>query len=506
MPLQNNRTKKSARSRGRAAYGNGDLPRTASCVKISFVDTNDKTVWWPAVVKRMYILPGRTGLLAVGTVVYPAAFGHEENEADVHLFQKGKLCTVDKDGKGKGYRSWKKFGEAIPDDVRDVRDRILCYAISPSTDSPPATADEVVPDQDRSAPAPASSPSSSGNPTRSMAMLMNGTGPGPVAVAVDGEDGHVGNPALAIHERVAALEAHVDVLHKDRPLAWIASTMKETRVAAKIGILEEMTKQPKRVLHEDGRTGLDGVLQTGYITWATPCTLSTFKDMARTVHMHFGKISPGRIAEHVVFSPTIPVIDGPAGLHDATIHFSSGFDLFTFLGIQYTMDMVKLTRTVWESDGTHVRMLGGLQRVTANPPHQDRTMRLFVGHSCKDLCVKNATGTPATDAQDELPSSVLSIDECAWDSENHCLSTAPAVMQARTQFRGTRDADLTSFRITWETERPRSMRKVSGFSTDNEGVRRGRLSVQVPYVCFAAELAPSIIQSITDIDILNMIV
>ena len=76
-----------------------------------------------------------------------------------------------------------------------------------------------------------------------------------------------------------------------------------------------------------------------------------------------------------------------------------------------------------------------------------------------------------------------------WDTENNCFSDEPGIVQKATGYYESTVTHCHCFQITWEVKRNMNQRSLSHVSMDIEGVRSGKLEVQVPYFLAASHIA-----------------
>ena len=114
-------------------------------------------------------------------------------------------------------------------------------------------------------------------------------------------------------------------------------------------------------------------------------------------------------------------------------------------------------------------------------------LKLFIGHSC-------ATAAPSSTSQSkalleqredlfttEQKSHCLVYESTKWDNENTCFTHDPILEQHNTGYDQVPLQNCSCFQIVWEVERNQNHRSMSHVAMDTEGVRSGKLEVQVPY-------------------------
>lgn len=452
---------------GRGGASAAGLPREGQFIDVCFLNIDNVKKWYTAEVTRVVEYDNENDVLGAACLKYAAAHGHEAEENEVRFMRSGGLRTLVGGNLDDGTSDWRVRRNLKVSPAKQIRSIVSRPKIRrvPSKRKARTLLNDPQPPRER-APNP---------PT-----LVQDISTAAANVLNEGNNGDHRD----LTRRVSLLEAQVLVLHHQRPSEFAAEVYHELRVDMKIGILEELMKSPKRVTMSDGIQYLDGALRAGYATFSMDCALPRFKELTRYLVDFFLTENTNVLSDKVRFSPGLEVIDGPAGLPEAKICFADGVEFFNYIGATREDDILTLLRTSFEADGPNVRILGGLLQHECG--ENEGKYEFFPGMSC----LHNNVGTHSEILSETL-SSAIRIDASSWDAEGRALATPPTVEASRALFMGTPTNSLCCFQIRWETEKPRRQRKLLALSCGTEGVRRGSVHVQVPYVAFGPELAPA---------------
>ena len=140
----------------------------------------------------------------------------------------------------------------------------------------------------------------------------------------------------------------------------------------------------------------------------------------------------------------------------------------------------------WGSDGeqdSQLRVLGVAQIDTGKEgSDSDTSLRIFIGGSCSNTWTQSSTtlseSRPPTRKQH---SHCFFYESTHWDNENNCFSHDPSLQQHDTGYEDSPLQESSCFQIIWEVERNLNQRSLSHVAMDTEGVRSGKMEIQVPY-------------------------
>ena len=297
---------------------------------------------------------------------------------------------------------------------------------------------------------------------------------------------------------------------------------KEIRVSAKRGICAALLRPPTRLVPTGDGTDFDGVLNTGVVLWSTKVMMERFQILVRMMYRFSTDVQSTQNRRVLRFQPSYDVISSNVGFSEARVTFSTAVDLFRFLGVTRTEDMKTLLWRVWKGpglDGNHLRVLGACQlSSTCAGSGSGAALKLFLGHSCSTR--PRAMNDPVTGALEGDIGTVndglkeRSVSESApclvypdikWDAENNCFAHEPILAEHENEYHDSAMEDCSCFQITWEVERCTSQRTLSHIAMDTEGIRSGKMEIEMPYFLVGPQVQESLV-NLVDEHVLNNII
>ena len=139
-------------------------------------------------------------------------------------------------------------------------------------------------------------------------------------------------------------------------------------------------------------------------------------------------------------------------------------------------------------------------------------LHLFIGRSCATGANQagRAIESSGTDAipgffNSKEKSHCFTYADTEWDAENNCFSQEPTLQRLDAMY-GLADLESSGcFQITWEVERVSTQRTLSHVTMDTEGIRTGKMKVQMPYFFAGPEIQHNFVELCSD-DVLESVI
>ena len=485
-------------STGQHSTGTGKVfPTAKDDIQVCFLDEGGHEIWWDAVVlsvDRGWNKSKRSAITAhIFKIKYAAQHGFEAQVGHIAFKNRYILRNLCKNGSTANHSKW-RFADHLPDTSRST-------VAGPCTD-----VDKHSHASNKKRAKKTRSLSISKKSAKVSADLVIGDDTEPSRTRLDHEQEGSAQSSM-LERRLSVLEADLKSMQRSRLSTIEDDLLREIRVDAKLGILSVLRRSTTRVTW--GSTeglGMGNVVRTGVIRWTCNCAMSRFKLVVLGIHEHFFKqkwsfntpvnMRAGEDSRKgcttskakVHFNPNLEKLDKASGFGSAEILFASGKDLFDFLG---HFDSADIRRIVWQKDrdGNYIRMLGSLQTCGTGGNH---SIRFFVGASSAREGRPNTTDEDNGDQDLRMDenhmASCVTYEDGSWDAENNCFNSTPLLQAHDPQFSGNSSGNETAFKINWVLDAPRTQRQFAHATVDLEGVRRGVMTVEVPYVLFGPEL------------------
>ena len=267
---------------------------------------------------------------------------------------------------------------------------------------------------------------------------------------------------------------------------------KSIRVQAKRGICSAILRPPGRIVARGDHASHDGVLQIGVIVWSTKVEIDRFQLFAAKVDQFKEVVRKQQKRTAVRFDPEYDVIKDDAGFGEARMAFASAVDLLQFLGVKRRKDLRTLLWNKFNQHDNYLRVLGAARMIeTESHP----SLQLFLGQSCTNAALPLHGATPPDSAgrsSGDTSSPCFTYSDARWDTENNCFASEPSLCKRSAGYESCTLEECVAFQITWEVEKMTTPRQLSHVATDTEGVRTGKMEVEIPYFLAGPELEDSL--------------
>ena len=270
---------------------------------------------------------------------------------------------------------------------------------------------------------------------------------------------------------------------------------REMRVTAKKGIAMALFRPPSRSKPGEESSEFGGLLQFGVVLWSAKVVMERFQIFAASMERFSRDVLQKKGRAPLRFQPSYDVIKGSSGFSEVRVGFPTAMDLFHFLGITRVDDIKTLLWRVWNKSPTDIeeaRIIGAAQIELCGKDVADNaaSFKLFLGNSCASR-VSRSERNDSEDAdrvEDREKVICAHYKDTAWDVENNCFSHEPELRKDFTLYKSTSLDHCSCFQITWEVEKSLNQRTLSHVAMDSEGVRNGKIEVQMPYFLACSEV------------------
>ena len=438
------------------------MPTVGDVVSVCYEDENGyienrdsdepKVLWWSATVVGLLAVSSAERIKAVANLAFWPAHGKPRQQCSVFFLSTGLVIEVaDYDSRPNNTSTWQFVSRATQNTTS---------APAPNAGSPtPTTAQRRV------------ARNNDGRHITSASRQARTTTAVPTPA---GFPPPVPGDTHDLCERMSQVEAELKVL-KNRQLTELElEVVKEIRVETKLGLVAALRRSHGPLHVREGASDVESAIQGGVIRWSYTCAMGRFKMLAAAAHGYFCEGTNQRPSS-IDFHPSFEVLNSISGFCASEITFRTAMDLLRFLGIASTIDMGKLISFSYDAaGGRHLRVLGAMQDGWENG---DPTLAMFIGHSC----VRDSTWLPVADESKAVDAENVFFSNATWDSANSCFSSEATLKSSATGYKDIAPAECSLFKIRWETDPPRPQRTVGHVSVDTEGVRRGKMVVELPY-------------------------
>ena len=435
-----------------------------------------KVLWWSATVVGLLAVCGTDRIKAVANLAFRPAHGKPRQQCSVFFLSTGLVIEVaDYDSRPDNTSTWKYVSRPAKN----------------TTSAPSPNAGSSTPTTARRRAARNNGGTHTTSVSRQATTASPGRTPARVPPPVPG-DTH------DLRDRMSQVEAELKVL-KTRQLTDLElEVVKEIRVETKLGLVAALRRSHGPLHVRQGASEVESAIQGGVIRWSYTCAMGRFKMLAAAAHAYFCEGSNQRPSS-VDFHPSFEVLNSVCGFGESEITFRTAMDLLRFLGIASTIDMGKLISFSYDATGgRHLRVLGAMQDGWEDG---DPTLAMFIGHSC----VRDSAWLAVSDDSKTVDAENVFFSNATWDSSNSCFSSEATLKSSATGYKYIAPAECSLFKIRWETDPPKPQRTVGHVSVDTEGVRRGKMVVELPYYLLSPYLT-TVFKELCDDDHLNSII
>ena len=429
--------------------------------------------WWDARVAKMDCTADMSRIMSRTTLHYIAQHGKDAERGTVPFLRSGTVRVMDNAGRNKGESQWRHAPRQDPGRTvqrRGGRKR----ARGPHRRATSATWKGISSDEGGSSEeGNGDNPQPSPSPRPPAEQEMNGE------TVRRGEHGIVGNVGDTCAHGVALLEARVRMLECRVPTEFMTKILNEMRVEVREGIITELLRQPRKITVRREDPMYHTALHSGFVTWSMSCSFTRFKLFLEYIHTRFNSWNASKPT--VRFFPDYNRIMNPIGVTEAQVCFSTAGDFLDYLNVTIGEDVVALLKNTYECDGQHVRVLGGTEKVYNG---ERSHVRFFPGRSCVASSMQRRVRE-----REEMDCGYIMMETTSWDEENTCFTSDFVSGDGKTGFTTATREVLNSFNIRWVTEKQKVLRRLNQVVLDREGVRMGKVIVQLPCITMGPALS-----------------